>query len=46
MMDKFAQILQRLPMGDTSSSRSHATPFKVKVNFDIPLFEGLIDEML
>jgi hypothetical protein len=26
-----------------SSSRSHATPFKVQVNFDIPLFEGLID---
>jgi hypothetical protein len=21
----------------------HATPFKVQVNFDIPLFEGLID---
>ena len=24
-------------------SRNHATPFKVHVNFDIPLFEGLID---
>jgi hypothetical protein len=32
-----------LPIGDTSSSSGHATPFKVKVNFDIPLFEGLID---
>jgi hypothetical protein len=32
-----------LPTGDTSSSSSHATPFKVQVNFDIPLFEGLID---
>ena len=28
---------------DTSSSSGHATPFKVQVNFDIPLFEGLID---
>jgi hypothetical protein len=43
MMDNFAQILRRLPTGDTSSSRGHATPFKVQVNFDIPLFEGLID---
>jgi hypothetical protein len=43
MMDNFAQILQWLPKGDTSSSSSHATPFKVQVNFDIPLFEGLID---
>jgi hypothetical protein len=33
-----------LPTGDTPSSRSHATPFKVQVNFDIPLFEGMIDE--
>jgi hypothetical protein len=43
MMDNFAQILRRLPTGDTSSSSGHATPFKVQVNFDIPLFEGLID---
>jgi hypothetical protein len=43
MMDNFAQILRRLPIGDTYSSSSHATPFKVQVNFDIPLFEGLID---
>jgi hypothetical protein len=43
MMDNFAQILQRLPIGEASSSSSHATPFKVHVNFDIPLFEGLID---
>jgi hypothetical protein len=30
----------------TSSSRNHigdATPFKVKFNFDIPIFEGQID---
>jgi hypothetical protein len=43
MMDKFAQILRRLPTGEVSSSSRHATPFKVQVNFDIPLFEGLID---
>jgi hypothetical protein len=43
MMEKFAQILRRLPTGDTSSSSGHTTPFKVQVNFDIPLFEGLID---
>ena len=46
MMDKFAQILQRLPTGGTSASNSHsggATPFKVQVNFDIPIFEGQID---
>jgi hypothetical protein len=43
MMDKFAQILQRLPTRDAYSSSGHAIPFKVQVNFDIPLFEGLID---
>jgi hypothetical protein len=43
MMDNFAQILSRLPTGEASSSSVHATPFKVQVNFDIPLFEGLID---
>jgi hypothetical protein len=41
MMDNFAQILRQLPTGEASSSRE--TPFKVQVNFDIPLFEGLID---
>jgi hypothetical protein len=30
-------------MGEASSSNVHATPFKLQVNFDIPLFEGLID---
>ena len=44
MMNNFAQILRRLPIGEASSSSGHATPFKVHVNFDIPLFEGLIDE--
>jgi hypothetical protein len=46
MMDNFSQILQRMPTGDTSSSNSHSggtTPFKVQVNFDIPIFEGQID---
>jgi hypothetical protein len=43
IMEKFAQILWQLPTGEESSSSGHATPFKVKVNFDIPLFEGLID---
>jgi hypothetical protein len=43
MMDNFAQILRQLPTREASSSGSHATPFKVQVNFDIPLFEGLID---
>jgi hypothetical protein len=43
MMENFAQILRQLPTGDTSSSSGYATPFKVQVNFDITLFEGLID---
>ena len=43
MMDNFAQILQRLPIGEAYSSSGHATPFKVQLNFDIQLFEGLID---
>ena len=46
MMDNFAQILQRIPRGDASASNSYsgnATPFKVQVNFEIPIFEGQID---
>ena len=43
MMDNFAHILQQLPTIDACSSSDHATPFKVQVNFDIPLFEGPID---
>jgi len=46
MMDNFVQILKRLPKGDTSTSNSYfgnATPFKVQVNFEIPIFEGQID---
>ena len=43
MMDNFAQILRRLPTGDRSSSNGGAAPFKVQINFDIPIFEGQID---
>jgi hypothetical protein len=43
MMDSFAQILWRLPTCDTSSLNGVATPFKVQINFDIPIFEGHID---
>ena len=46
MMDKFSEILRRLPTCDTSSSSRHfggATPFKVQANFSIPIFEGQID---
>jgi hypothetical protein len=43
MMEKFSQILRQLPIGEASSSSGHATPFKVQVNFYIPLFKGLID---
>ena len=46
MIDNFSQILQRLPTNSTFSSNNHsrgANPFKVQVNFDIPIFEGQID---
>jgi hypothetical protein len=43
MMDSLAQILWRLPTGDTSSSNERAAPFKIQINFDIPIFEGQID---
>ena len=46
MMDKFSQILQWFPTDGASTCSSHsggATPFKVQVNFDIPIFEGKID---
>jgi hypothetical protein len=42
-MDSFAQILRRLPTGDTFSSIGGAAPFKVQINFDIIIFEGQID---
>jgi hypothetical protein len=43
MMDIFAQILRQLPTGDASSSNGGVAPFKVQINFDIPIFEGQID---
>jgi len=41
MMDNFVEILQWLPMSGISTSNNHSrgsTPFKVQVNFDIPIF--------
>ena len=46
MMDSFAQILQRLLRSNASASSRYsgnATPFKVQVNFEIPIFEVQID---
>jgi hypothetical protein len=40
MMDIFVQILQWLPTGNTSSSSGGVAPFKIQINFDIPIFEG------
>jgi hypothetical protein len=42
MMESFVQILRRLSTGNTSSSSEGTTPFKVQINFDIPVFEGQI----
>jgi hypothetical protein len=47
MMDNFTHILQHLPIETyTYSSSNHfggISPFKVQVNFDIPIFEGQIN---
>jgi len=43
MIDSFVKILRQLPTGDTSSSSRGTDPFKVHINFDIPLFEVQID---
>jgi hypothetical protein len=47
MMENFSHILQRLSIASgASSSSGHfggTSPFKVQVNFDIPVFEGQID---
>jgi hypothetical protein len=47
MMQIFSKILRRLStIVGVSSSSNHigsVTPFKVQVNFDIPVFEGQID---
>ena len=40
MIDNFAQILKRLPIGGASASNNHSggvTPFKVQLNFGIPI---------
>jgi hypothetical protein len=48
MMENFPHILQCLPIEtDAYSSRDHFgrnSPFKVQVNFGIPVFESQIDE--
>jgi len=38
-MDSFAQILQRLPTCNTSSSNGGIPHFKVQISFNIPIFE-------
>jgi hypothetical protein len=38
MMDSFSQILQCLPIGDACSSKGGVAPFKVQINFNIPIF--------
>jgi hypothetical protein len=47
MMENFSHILQRLSITTGASSSSDhfggTSPFKVQVNFDIPIFEGQID---
>ena len=47
MMDSFTQILLWIPAAASASSISSrfedVTPFKVQVNFYIPLFEGQIN---
>jgi hypothetical protein len=46
MVDNFSQILQQLPIGGASASINHfgaITPFKVQLNFGIPIFDGQID---
>jgi hypothetical protein len=43
MMDSFVQILWWIPIGNASSLSRGVTSFKVKINFDIPIFECEID---
>ena len=46
MMDNFSHTLQSLPIDNAFASCNHfggAICFKVKVSFEIPLFEGQID---
>jgi hypothetical protein len=39
MMKNFAHILKRLPIA-SGGHFGGTSPFKVQVNFDIPVFEG------
>jgi hypothetical protein len=43
MMDSFTQILRRLRTCDATSLSGGPAPFKVQINFYIPIFEGKID---
>jgi hypothetical protein len=47
MMENFSHILQCMSIAKGSSSSSDhfggTSPFKIQVNFDIPIFEGQID---
>jgi hypothetical protein len=47
MMENFSHVLKCLPIASGAySSIDHfggTSPFKVQVNFDIPVFEGWID---
>lgn len=46
MLDNFAQILNQMLTCDAYSYGNHTggiTPFKVQLNFDIPIFECQID---
>jgi hypothetical protein len=47
MMENFSHILQCMSIATGSSSSSDhfggTSPFKIQVNFDIPIFEGQID---
>lgn len=42
-MDSFEKILRHLRTNDASSSSGGTAPFKVEINFNIPIFEGQID---
>lgn len=45
-MDIFSSIFWQIPIGNTFLSSTHfegATPFKVQVSFDNPIFESQID---
>ena len=39
MMENFVHILQHMPI-ESSGHFGGTSPFKVQVNFDIPVFEG------